>query len=853
MSSPFIPNSFTYGDAPQGGVLMPMIIANRNPSNSIDKQYSAGYWWLSQLPAGSGNLYYQGGNSGGLPNWTLVANSGGALNTLSDGSTTVSPSGGNIAIVGTASQLLVTASAPTHELILSFPSAVTMPGSLTTTTTLTVGTNLTVNGTSTFTGGITFSGNVAVGGTLDVTGLTTLGALTQVGTLSLNASGTAATTIGGSSGAITIATGAGNFSLTGGGNSVSIAADAAANTVLLGSNNTTSSTHIQAGTGDLLLDGAATTQIIIGSTTQTGEIFLGRSTAGEDISIGSAVNASAQVISIGNGASAADSTVNILSGVGTAGAGVLALGNNQRVTTIGLGNVAPVASRTSTISGGTITTAVTDTLNLGTGGATTNAGATKTVNLNSGGVTLGSVLTNIATGAVTSGTHTTDIATGNRAAGTMALNLMTGTGTKTLNAGNADGLTTMNFLGVANINVSQNSNTAINTGTSTGTVGIGNSLAGAITVATGAGVGIDAVTASHFTITGAADLLLSSTLGEVDVTSGKTAATAITLTANGAGGGITMSADTGGILPTTSGKFTVISTDNAAQSIELHANGGIAETVRIRSDQGTSATSIDILSDVGGITLNSGLASASAINITSSDLGGGWTLNSGTAGVTLANTGKLSLAGAAASDITITGAFDLTLASTLGRAILQSGKAATDAIKLNASDAAGGITMIAGTGNINMTGNVLKSTNPTFLLNLAASQLNVTGTGTAYTLGTGATLTKIFDYGTNATTSGVFTAPVTGVYDLRSQITVTGTTIATTFVISIVTTARTYSQTFIRAASANDQAIAISALCDMTATDTAHVTIAVTGEGADTDDILGAATVETYFCGNLIG
>src|SRR5208283_894688 len=39
-------------------------------------------------------------------------------------------------------------------------------------------------------------------------------ALTSVGIVSLNASGTAATTIGGSSGAITIAVGSGNFSLT---------------------------------------------------------------------------------------------------------------------------------------------------------------------------------------------------------------------------------------------------------------------------------------------------------------------------------------------------------------------------------------------------------------------------------------------------------------------------------------------------------------------------------------------------------------------------------------------------------------------------------------------------------------
>ena len=80
MTSPFIPSSFQYSDSPQGGSVMPMVLAPRNPSNSIDKQYAAGYLWLSSLDqknsagvAGSGNLYYQAGNSAGLPNWTLVS------------------------------------------------------------------------------------------------------------------------------------------------------------------------------------------------------------------------------------------------------------------------------------------------------------------------------------------------------------------------------------------------------------------------------------------------------------------------------------------------------------------------------------------------------------------------------------------------------------------------------------------------------------------------------------------------------------------------------------------------------------------------------------------------------------
>lgn len=159
-----------------------------------------------------------------------------------------------------------------------------------------------------------------------------------------------------------------------------------------------------------------------------------------------------------------------------------------------------------------------------------------------------------------------------------------------------------------------------------------------------------------------------------------------------------------------------------------------------------------------------------------------------------------------------------------------------------------------GTGNvmsINTTGEITKPLNPAFLSYLASTATNKTGNGATYTLGTDA-LTEVYDRGNNASTAGVFTAPVTGIYDLRAQITVTGATIATTFVIALVTTARTYQKTFIKAAGSQDESIDISALCDMTATDTAHVNITVSGEAGDTDDILGGATLSTFFCGTLV-
>lgn len=140
---------------------------------------------------------------------------------------------------------------------------------------------------------------------------------------------------------------------------------------------------------------------------------------------------------------------------------------------------------------------------------------------------------------------------------------------------------------------------------------------------------------------------------------------------------------------------------------------------------------------------------------------------------------------------------------------------------------------------------------PSFLAYLATTATNKTGNGASYTLGTDA-LTEVFDRGNNFNTNGTFTAPATGLYDLKAQITITGTTIATTFVISIVTTARTYTSTFNRAAAATDQTVFIACLADMSATNTATVTIVATGEAGDTDDIKGGATLETYFCGTLV-
>jgi hypothetical protein len=157
----------------------------------------------------------------------------------------------------------------------------------------------------------------------------------------------------------------------------------------------------------------------------------------------------------------------------------------------------------------------------------------------------------------------------------------------------------------------------------------------------------------------------------------------------------------------TGGTFHVTSTDNVPQAIYLLANGGTAETVEIRSEQGTGLDSIYLLSDVGGITLTSNIASANAINILAT-AGGMDIFSTGAAGkdVNIVNTGgsvnitateavadaiviSASAAGKCGVQVLATGAAgkDITLANTGGSVHLTATEAVTDAIAL-----------IAGTG-----------------------------------------------------------------------------------------------------------------------------------------------------------
>lgn len=145
--------------------------------------------------------------------------------------------------------------------------------------------------------------------------------------------------------------------------------------------------------------------------------------------------------------------------------------------------------------------------------------------------------------------------------------------------------------------------------------------------------------------------------------------------------------------------------------------------------------------------------------------------------------------------------------------------------------------------------------NTCFLAYLPSSVLNATGNGGGYVLGTtgGTALTKIFDQGTNLTTAGVFTAPVTGRFDIRSMIRVVATNSSKVFIVTLITSNRNYQFIHNDISLSGSENVAIEAICDMDVGDTATVTCVVTGEIADNDTISGSASpIPTLICGRLV-
>ncbi len=222
------------------------------------------------------------------------------------------------------------------------------------------------------------------------------------------------------------------------------------------------------------------------------------------------------------------------------------------------------------------------------------------------------------------------------------------------------------------------------------------------------------------------DIVLTATGSSVRLTATENVTDAINIEATLGGLNILASGASAGEdinITATGSSVNVNSTENAALAIYLHANGGTSETIQLHADQGTGVASINVLSDVGGLTLRAaGLASADAINLEAvlggidadaalqinvtssqaavnairllaSDVAGGIDIDCGTGGATLDSTGAISLDAAAASNFTVTGAFALDVGSTLGKVTLSSGQNAADSVVI--TSLIGGIDILA--------------------------------------------------------------------------------------------------------------------------------------------------------------
>lgn len=161
----------------------------------------------------------------------------------------------------------------------------------------------------------------------------------------------------------------------------------------------------------------------------------------------------------------------------------------------------------------------------------------------------------------------------------------------------------------------------------------------------------------------------------------------------------------------------------------------------------------------------------------------------------------------------------------------------------------------ASTDTVVMNGKSITSPNRcAFLAYNSATDTNVTGNGATTTVQFD---TEVFDQG-NDFAANTFTAPVTGLYQFNISVESTDLTAVMTghtlnFVV-VGTSARIYRYSigFTPVAGGGWQ-YPLSVLAKMTATDTATVTLTITGGAGDTADIVGGAVGVTYFSGFLVG
>lgn len=242
-------------------------------------------------------------------------------------------------------------------------------------------------------------------------------------------------------------------------------------------------------------------------------------------------------------------------------------------------------------------------------------------------------------------------------------------------------------------------------------------------VASAGGIDIDAVG------TAGEDINITNTGASIVLSATESAADAIVINATLGGIDILASGAAAGEdidIIATGSSVNITSTENNAGAIIVSANGGTSERVTLLSSQGTGADSINLESTAGGITLSAALASADAINLAAS--AGGVDID-GALQVNIASSQNAVdairiVASAGGIDIDAVGAAteDINITNTGGSVVIVATESAADAIRMNASGAAGGFDIDAGSN-----GFIVDTTGGISLDSAAASNFTATG------------------------------------------------------------------------------------------------------------------------------
>lgn len=231
----------------------------------------------------------------------------------------------------------------------------------------------------------------------------------------------------------------------------------------------------------------------------------------------------------------------------------------------------------------------------------------------------------------------------------------------------------------------------------------------------------------------------------------------------------------------------------------------------------------------GKIIQNSTVTIDDTGNITDSNSAAGATLS-----MTLSNTSntassnalhQVTVAGTSAGDAFTT----YTVSGTTNWSVGVDNSVTGDPFVIAASNALGTTNVMS----ITTAGEVTKPLQPAFFAYLGSADSNKTGDGTSFTLGSGNALTESYDRGGDFVTTGTFTAPVTGIYQLGMNVQVTGLTSSHTLgYIAIITTAVSYvfdvANTWANNY-ANTNCLSGTVNAPMTAGDTATFTVVISG------------------------